>query len=368
MLTATNWENGYPAKIVVLRALMLGDLLCMVPALRALKARWPQSRVTLIGLPWARSFAWRFNCYIDDFIDFPGFPGLPETKLHVNHIPRFIKSVQEENFDLALQMHGSGSFVNTLIMLFGAKVNAGFCEPDFCPDRHYFMPFPRETHEIHVFLRLMEFLGIPQQGDDLEFLFLDEDNEEFQRLSRRFYLEPKNYICIHPGARLLTRRWPVENFASVANRLGDQGWTIVLTGAADEEGIVNELSSRMHHFHINLVGKTSLGSLALLLKNATLLVSNDTGVSHIASAVNTPSVIVVSGSDPVRWAPLNSDLHKTVLHPVDCRPCFDTYCPFDLKCGRGVQPEQVENQAQTLLKQKVSDEKTIADPHMACPR
>ncbi|MBL8013315.1 MAG: glycosyltransferase family 9 protein, partial [Candidatus Omnitrophica bacterium] len=255
-----------------------------------------------------------------------------------------------------------------LMMLFGAKVNAGFCEPDFCPEPRYFMPFPQQTHEIHVFLRLMGFLGIPLQGDHLEFPLLADDVEEFQRLSSNFNLVPKRYICIHAGARLLTRRWPVENFALVANRLGAQGWTIVLTGSTDEEALVGEVSRRLKHVHINLAGKTSLGALGVVVKNAALLISNDTGVAHIASAVEVPSVVVVSGSDPVRWSPLNAALHKTVVHPVDCRPCFEAQCPFDLKCAWGVEPEHVNQEAQMLLIRKVSDEKAITDPHMACPR
>lgn len=121
MLTAIDWKNGYPAKILIIRALMLGDLLCAVPALRAVRARWPLSCVTLLGLPWAKWFASRFHRYIDDFIEFPGFPGLPEIKPDISRIPSLIQRIQNEHFDLALQMHGSGSVVNPLMMLFGAK-------------------------------------------------------------------------------------------------------------------------------------------------------------------------------------------------------------------------------------------------------
>jgi ADP-heptose:LPS heptosyltransferase len=71
---------------------------------------------------------------------------------------------------------------------------------------------------------------------------------------------------------------------------------------------------------IDLAGKTGLGSLAVLVSYAHLLISNDTGISHIAAAVRTPSIILFSTSDPSRWAPQNRQLHKIVQWTMDLTP------------------------------------------------
>jgi ADP-heptose:LPS heptosyltransferase len=344
-------EDQFPKNIIILRALMLGDLLCTVPAFRALRKAFPLSKITLVGLPWAKVFVERFRQYLDDFIEFPGYPGLPERKPEIEQIPDFIKNIQAQKFDLALQMHGSGPFVNSLVTMWGAQLSAGFYEKgDFCPDPQWFTTFPLDEHEITIYLRLMGFLGIPLQGVHLEFPLTAQDENDFFRIPQASQIMHSDYVCVHPGARLLTRRWHPERFAEVADQLSALGLKVVLTGDASEAELVGSVSRLMKNPHINLAGQTSLGSLGVLIKGSKLLVSNDTGVAHVASALEVPSVIVVTGSDPRRWGSLNTDIHKTVSYDVPCRPCNYERCPLGLMCGRGVEVDHVVDQATALLK------------------
>lgn len=313
-----------PQKIIILRPLQFGDLMCAVPAFRAIRSAHPWAEITLLGLPWAEDFANRFHHFLDRHIAFPGFPGFPEREAEIGLFPSFLERIQSEQFDLALQMHGSGSLSNSIISLFGAKQTAGFyLEGNYCPNQATFMLYPQQGHEIHRLLALVEFLRlIPtgQQADDcLEFPLYDCDWHEYGRLREQHSLG-ENSVIIHAGARAPDRRWPAEKFAAVADRLSAAGYQVVLTGSQGEQAIAQQVESRMTATAVNLCGETGFGALGALLASSRLLVSNDTGVSHLAAALQVPSVILFSASDPERWAPKNQKLHRRILNAGSAAP------------------------------------------------
>jgi ADP-heptose:LPS heptosyltransferase len=334
--------DGPIERIAVFRALMLGDLLCAVPALRALRRGFPHARITLIGLPWTAELAERLDC-VDGFIEFPGHPGLPEKACDVRTLPAFFAAVQAQRFDLALQMHGSGPIVNPLVATFGARHSAGFVNaeawrPD--ADAACYAPWPERGHEILRMLALTDWLGLPRDGTHLELPLRPADREAARALLPRA-TAPGSYVCIHAGAQLPSRRWPIERFAAVANRLAALGETIVLTGTGPEAAQVAALSAAIEFPTINLAGRTSLWTLGALVEGAALVICNDTGLSHVAAAVGTPSVVVSSGSDVARWAPLDAARHRVLWQPMACRPCSHAVCPIGHGCATAIGVDEV---------------------------
>lgn len=298
-------------KLAVFRAMHLGEMLCAVPALRALRAAMPLAHVTLIGLPWAASFAARFSKYIDAHVDFPGFPGLPGQSVDLARLPGFIAAMQQQRFDCVLQMHGSGALTNPLIRTFGALRNAGyFRQGDYCPDPLHFMTWEEDCHDILRLAQLMEFLGVPVAGCELEFPLTDTD---WQALWAASPVLPAagTYVCIHPGARLPAQRWPVGHFAEVADRLHAAGLQVVLVGSMQETATAAAVRQHMTAPALNLAGKIGLGAFAALLSQARLVICNDTGIAHIAAALRTPSLAVCCDSRQ-RWAPLDRRRHRCI--------------------------------------------------------
>lgn len=298
-------------KIAVFRALQLGDMLCAIPAIRALRSAYPNAEIILIGLNWARSFTERFSNYFSGFIRFAGYPGLPEQGFEPAAFTNFLSIVQKEEFDLAIQMQGNGSIINPMMELLGAKHVAGYSKDGhYAPDNGLFMPYPDYGHEIDRHLLLMDFLGIELKGNDLEFPLTTDDYNSLDEL--RLKIEPKNYVCIHPGSRGTWRQWPVQYFASLADYCIEQGYKAVLTGTKEEADIINEVIKQMRYEPINTAGKTSMGAVGALIQNAAMLISNCTGVSHIASAFKTPSIVISMDGEPQRWGPLDKRVHRTI--------------------------------------------------------
>lgn len=324
-------------RIAVFRALVLGDMICAGPALRALRARFPQAHISLVGLPWAREWVRRTSS-IDAFIEFPGHPDLPERSVDVAALPAFMADMQAQRFDVAVQLHGSGQTVNALLATWGARQVAAFCEPgQYCPNPELSCRWPTKGTEVQRLLHLTDVLGAPRLGEWLEWTVHDGDRAEAKALLQAHGVGVgQPHVCVHAGAQLASRQWMPESFAQVADQLTLKGFKVVLTGVSHEQALGHRVQAAMTQPCINLVGQTNLWSMGALIESAHLLVCNDTGVSHVASALNTPSVVISSGGDVARWAPVDPQRHQVLWVPRDCRPCSHAVCPYAHECATGI--------------------------------
>ena len=330
-----------PASIAVFRALQLGDMLCAVPALRALRRAFPQAHVALVGLPGAREFCARFHAYVDELIEFPGIPAFPEQPARPQALPAFFRRMSRSGYDVALQMHGSGARSNPLVERLGARRWGGFVAEAAAEIPGQRLAWPDGLPEPRRYLALLRHLGLPAEDDGLEFPIGEADRNEARRLLREHALDPARLVLMHVGARLPSRRWPLERYAQVAQALAGQGWQVALTGTEAERGMTAELRRRAGVPLADLCGATALGGLAALVAVCRLLVCNDTGISHVAAAVGARSVVIACGSDAARWAPLDRRRHAVLAADAPCRPCAYETCPIGHPCALAVSVPQV---------------------------
>ena len=308
-----------PKRICVFRALQLGDMICAGPALRALRRRFPAARITLVGLPWAADFARRMADCVDEHVEFPGWPGLPERPADDARLPGFLEAMRERRFDLSLQLHGSGGITNAVVRAFGARRLVAHRPAEAALNQQRdgdTWRYPEALHEVHRNLHLVGKLGAAVDDDRVTFPLLPSDHAELrERRPDLAALPPGGHVCLHPGARDPAKWWPAACFAAVGDALAEQGWTIVITGNAAEHGLAREVASRMRAPSINAACDISIGALAALMSRSRLLVSNDTGAAHVAAGLGVSSVVVFLSTDPARWAALDTTRHVALHGP-----------------------------------------------------
>src|SRR5919201_297755 len=177
--------TAYCKKIAVFRALYLGDLLLAVPALRALRAGFPEAEITLIGLPWAASFARRFHRYVDRFVEFGGYPGIGEVAVEPGRSAQFVQEQRAYGYDLVVQMQGSGRTSNPCTLALGGRMTAGYYEGEPPPGLTFGAPYPDDEPEVLRNVGLIRLLGCAHRGLALEFPLFARDRAEAAALLRR---------------------------------------------------------------------------------------------------------------------------------------------------------------------------------------
>ncbi|MDP9311128.1 MAG: glycosyltransferase family 9 protein [Pseudomonadota bacterium] len=336
-----------PHKVALLRASRIGDFICATPALRAIRHALPDGEITLITLPMLHDLAQR-SPHVDRIAAFPGYPGLAEQLFDARRAAHFFLEMQAEQFDLALQLQGSGVYTNPFTLMLSAQWTAGFVRPGDGPGLlAAALPLPERGHEIERVLALPTFLGVTARGTETEYPLWAEDHAAADQLLRS--AEPP-LIGLHAAARDATRRWSLQRFATVATELQhEQGGTIVLLGEAAERASAEELARSVSVPCLDLTGRTSLPILGAVIQRLAVLITNDTGPAHIAYALRTPTVTIFGGGDPSRYGPLHAGPFEVVLHPIGCRPCHDPTCPIGNRCLDAVSVKDVLDAVAKLL-------------------
>jgi ADP-heptose:LPS heptosyltransferase len=334
----------------------LGDLLCSLPALRRLRAARPDVAVTLVTWPEVAPVVARMGDAVDDLLPFAGDPDVPDRPPGRRPDPaaerRFTAAARERRFDLALQMYGDRPGANRVTASLGARLTGGFAPAGWMPPpgtEHLHLPYPRDVHETERHLRLLEHLGLPPGSPPAAgFPVTADDEAEAAAVRARAGLAPGRYVVLHPGASSPTRRWPAARYAEVGDALAADGWSVALTGTTGERALTAAVAGQMRAPAADLAGATGLGGLAVLLRDAAVLVGNDTGSAHLAAAVGGRSVTVFLAGDPVRWSYAGAR-SRAVAAAVPCAPCPHLRCPIEFRCAATVPPAAVLAAARELL-------------------
>lgn len=349
-----NSDSKQISRIVVRGTNWVGDAVMTVPALRQLRKLFPQAHLTL-AIRTGTEGLFVDAEFLNDLLVHQG-TGL-------RSVVQQVRDWRKRNFDLAVLFPNS---LETALVASLARVplRIGYATEGRQPLLTHPLPLPewRATkHEVFYYLKIvaeLEWLLNQKQS------FLDTQPDGSlevtpeRRFSARTFLRSEG-VNQTPGRKLIAlcpgsinsraKRWPAERYAALADKLIDElNAQVVLIGSPAEMEVSQAVIRQMRNQPIVLTGKTDLAKLVASLSVIDLLVTNDTGPAHIASALGRPTLVIFGPTNPLTTRPF-SPFGEIAREPPDCAPCMLRDCPIDHRCMTAITPDDIFARAMTLL-------------------
>ena len=326
-------------KIIIIALSGIGDALMFTPALKLLRAHFPDAQIDVLVM---------FKGARDIFINNP----------NINNIYRFdflreggVKSLKyilslRGKYDTSINVYPSNrKEYNIINFLIGAKIRAAvkYLRKDF--SNLGFLNGIRITendsvHNAQTNIKLVEKLLNNKFNEEptLELSITEEDEIQAQKFySEKNILKDDLVIGFHPGCATLKnhikRRWETEKFAELGKKLIDEHHAKILVfGGPDEDELKNSVKEKINSKNAFVVNTSGILQSAAIMKCCNVFVTNDSSQMHIAAALQLKVVAIIGPTNPHYIHPWKTD-HKLVSLNLDCSPCF-FYSPHPLICSR----------------------------------
>ena len=319
-------------KILLIRLSSLGDIVLTTPAIRAVRAHFPDADIAMLVAKQSAEIL-RENPHLNEIITFDRLAKDKDT----GEMLRSIRLLRERKFTLAIDLQRK--FRTEMLMYFsGAAKRIG--KGRFCTVR---VPERGNKHATAHYFDLLHAAGIPAEDQNLE-LFLSESErlDAAQRFDTAGVNAGELKVGFFPGAGWKLREWMPERFAAIGDKLvAHFNAKVLIFGGPKEVELVQAVANLMNAHAIPFAGNLQVRQLAACLEKCDLFLTNDTGPMHIAAAVGTPTVSLFGPGNHIRFQPLG-ELHQTIRHAVPCSPCkqFTDKCKDNI-CMKGIGVDEV---------------------------
>lgn len=319
-------------RILIIRLDHIGDVAYTTSLPENLKARFPEAKITFLVSNAARVLV-AANPYVDKVLcfDAPWFERSPKKNLSWKGFFRAREILKQGFFDLGLDPRGDLRHI-LLMCLSGVryKVGYGITGAGFLLDK---CPVYRDSeHVLQRNLDLLRSINIKIVRESVYLSFTKEDDEEMQRFLRENNLGQQDQLVIlHPYAGYPSKNWREERFAELADSISRElSAKTVFIGSAKDRKAIERLIAQCHDRAANAAGKISLGALLALLQQAKLFIGVDSGPSHLAVAMNTPAVVLYSGTNRAGDWLLQARRSAVIQKDTACRGCELKECPENM--------------------------------------
>ncbi len=330
-------------KILIRGPNWVGDSILAVPAMKAVRAQFPWAEITLLVRPWVAG-VFTSAGFIDHVWTEPRPTGVSGWR-------RIARSIRDRHFDLAILL--PNSFESALMMFLGRVPQRLGYSTD---GRGLLLtnavaPGEEARHQVHYYLDLVRSLSPSLAEPSIEIVATNDERDSARLLlAVEGIARQQHFLVLNPGAAYgSAKRWSEGRFAETGDRLArDLGLAVVIIGSQAEAEVAEKIRSAMKSRVAVLSGKTTLETLIGILAECSLMITNDSGPMHIASALGVPTVAVFGSTDDRVTGP-RGPRTRIVKHRVPCSPCLLRECPIDHRCMTGVTVAEVCSTARELV-------------------
>lgn len=346
--------------ILVYSPSWIGDSVMSLGALRSLRSQYRDAKLTVLAKPWVEELYRGCEAVDATFrYDVNGIHGGPLG------FTRLVRRLNQARFDLAVLFPNA---FRAAAVVRAARIpdrwgygtdGRGFLLTQSVPPA----PRPFGRHQTYYYLDLIQGLGIRPGPPNISLTVTGDLAEQAAGLLRSSGWHPgEPLLGLHPGAtNSSAKRWAPERYAELGNRLAaEHGCRVLLLGGPKEVALAAEIRIHLRKPPLFLAGATSLGELMGLLALLSVLVTNDSGPMHLASALGVPTVAVFGPTDERETGPLGRD-SRVVRRRVECGPCLVKECPTDHKCMLEVHVDEVYDVALDLLERRATPKVAVAE-------
>ncbi len=341
-----DWQNIERVLFVRLRS--IGDTVLSTPSLIALRRFLPGARIDILLEDWVAPVLEGFDA-VDNILTVG-----KNTKSRL----QTARQLRQNKYDVVFNLHG-GTTSTFFVRASGAIHRVGFANYRYSFLYNHLLSSASDfwqkdqTHSAEQQLALLGFVGVPVDDKPKTHLSVSKavENSITDKLTKSAIPNPQSQIALlHPAAAFDTKQWATENFARIAEFLGENGFQPIAVATKNENKVLETLK-QISSVPILTFDDLTLPEITALASRAEIFVGNDSGIAHIAAAVNTPTVVIFGSSNRNHWRPWTDAPNEIVYEKMPCQPCAGYFCKEfeEPECIKKVSVESVKKAIEKVI-------------------
>jgi heptosyltransferase-2 len=341
-----------PKKIMVRATNWIGDAVMSLPALEALRARFPDSEIVLVSKPWVSEIYLNHPAISRQIV----YDAAGEHR-GARGFWRLVRKLRAERFDAAILLQNAFQAA-WMAWCAGIPVRIGYVRDgrsSLLSEAVEVPPPAAYGHQVYYYLQLLFRAGIierPETQHEVRLHLAESEQRWAAKQLQTVGLSGRRFLVgLSPGASFGgAKRWLPDRYANLADRLIDAlGADVLIFGSPAERALAEAVARAMNHTPVLVAGETTLREFMALLAKCHLVITNDSGPMHVAAALGLPLVAIFGSTNERATGPVSLRA-RIIKHPVECSPCGLRECPIDFRCMNGISVDEVYTAALESVK------------------